>query len=162
MLAFPPFNALLIDRTGEISHLGQGSGCHPASEIALSRALTEAVQVRTTYIAGSREDILHQDYDRATLDARARSARFLMRPAVTMRRFGAVGSRDFEDLETEVAWIVERLRAAGIGQVATVDLTHAELGVPVARVVVPGLEGSDHIPDYSPGARARAIEREMQ
>ena len=48
------FQAMAIDRTEEIAHVGFGAGCHPASEIALLRALTEAVQVRTTYIAGSR------------------------------------------------------------------------------------------------------------
>ena len=33
-----------------------GYGCHPAREVALSRALTEAAQSRLTHIAGSRDD----------------------------------------------------------------------------------------------------------
>ena len=39
-----------------------GAGCHPSRDIALLRALTEAAQARTTFIAGSRDDmakILH-------------------------------------------------------------------------------------------------------
>jgi ribosomal protein S12 methylthiotransferase accessory factor len=33
-----------------------GAGCHPSSEVALSRAMTEAAQSRLTVIAGSRDD----------------------------------------------------------------------------------------------------------
>jgi YcaO-like protein with predicted kinase domain len=158
----PAFQCLVLDRTGEISHLGQGSGCHPTAEIALLRALTEAVQVRTTYIVGSREDIRHEDYFRDTLDARMKSARLLMRPVDTMRDFGALSSFLFDDLRAEVHWILGRLQSAGIRQAVAVDLTRPEFGVPVVRVVVPGLEGSDHIPDYTPGERARAAEHEPQ
>jgi ribosomal protein S12 methylthiotransferase accessory factor len=155
-IGVPAFQCVVLDRTGEISHLGQGSGCHPSAEIALMRALTEAVQVRTTYIVGSREDIRHDDYFRETLDARTKSARFMMRPVATMRDFRKVPSSDFEDLRAEVDWIVDSLKSAGIRQVVAVDLTRPEFGVPVVRVVIPGLEGSDHLPDYTPGERARA------
>ena len=71
--------------------------------------------------------------------------------------FGAVID---DDLGDEVDWILDRLGSAGIGQVVAVDLTRPEIGVPVVRVVVPGLEGSDHLPDYTAGERARAVERE--
>lgn len=157
----PAFQCVLLDRTGEIGHLGQGSGCHPAAEVALLRALTEAVQVRTTYIVGSREDIRHDDYFRETLDARTKAARFMMRPVGTMRDFRKVPSSNFEDLRTEVDWIVDSLKSAGIRQVVAVDLTRPEFGVPVVRVVIPGLEGSDHLPDYTPGERARAAEHDL-
>jgi YcaO-like protein with predicted kinase domain len=155
----PAFQCLVSDATGEISHIGQGSGCHPAADVALLRALTEAVQVRTTYIVGSREDIEHADYQPLTLEGRNRSARALMRPVDSMLDFASIDSFDFADLKAEVDWIVERLRGAGIRQVIAVDLTQPEFGVPVVRVVVPGLEGSDHLTDYSPGLRARALER---
>lgn len=161
-IGVPAFLCLVLDRMGEISHLGQGSGCHPASEIALLRALTEAVQVRTTYIVGSREDIRHDDYRRETLDARKKSAQFLMRPVESMRDFGALPSHVFDDLGTEVDWVVGCLESAGIRQAVAVDLTRPEFGVPVVRVVIPGLEGSDHLPDYVPGERARAAEQEPQ
>lgn len=154
------FQCLVVDRLGEIGHLGQGSGCHPVAAVALARALTEAVQVRTTYIVGSREDIRRTDYHPTTLDERTRSARYLMRPVGAMRAFRSAPSCDFEDLQAEIAWIGERLAAAGIRQAVAVDLTRPEFGVPVVRVVIPGLEGSDHLPDYAPGARARAAERE--
>ena len=39
----PAFQCLVMDRTGEISHVGHGAGCHPTRGIAPLRALTEAV-----------------------------------------------------------------------------------------------------------------------
>jgi len=153
----PAFQCLLMDRTGEIGPLGQGAGCHPTREVALLRALTEAAQVRTTYIVGSREDIERADYLPTTLDARAQGARAMMRPVQRMRDFRTIGHFAFEDFETEVAWIVDRLTLAGIRQTIVVDLAHPGLDVAVVRAVIPGLEGSDHHTSYVPGSRAKAI-----
>jgi ribosomal protein S12 methylthiotransferase accessory factor len=38
-----------------------------------------------------------------------------------------------------------------------VNLTKPEFGLPVVRVLIPGLEGTDHAPGYVPGVRGRAI-----
>jgi len=153
----PAFQCLLADRTGEIEHLGQGAGCHPMREVALLRALTEAVQVRTTYIVGSREDISSSDYLRSTLEARLRSAAALMRAVPRSRSFQETPRVWFEDFEAEVAWLLERLAGAGVRQALMVDLTRPEFGIPVVRAVIPGLEGSDHHAGYVPGPRARAV-----
>ena len=46
----------------------------------------------------------------------------------------------------------------GIDQVIAVDLGKEALGLPVVRVVVPGLEGpNDGVGGYTPGARARRL-----
>ena len=43
------------------------------------------------------------------------------------------------------SWELERLREAGIDEVGVVDLSLPEFGIPVVRVVVPGLEAPcDH------------------
>jgi YcaO-like protein with predicted kinase domain len=155
----PAFQCFAVDRTGEIGHVGIGSGCHPTGKIALLRAMTEAAQVRTTYIVGSREDIQHADYQATTLSAQNARVRALMRPAGRRRDFASIGSFDFETFEAEVAWLLERLRSTGIGQAIAVDLTRPEFGIPVMRMVVPGLEGFDHNPAaYEPGMRARALQ----
>ena len=153
----PAFQCLAVDRTGEIRHVGHGAGCHPTREIALLRALTEAVQVRTTYIVGSREDIEHADYQHAALERRLRRAQALMRPVDRMRDFNAIDPLVFDNCEAEVSWLLTRLRAAGVQQAIAVDLTRSEFSVSVVRVVIPGLEGSDHHANYVPGARARAV-----
>ncbi len=153
----PAYQCLAVDSTGEIRHVGHGAGCHPTREVALLRALTEAVQVRTTYIVGSREDISHEDYRLTTLDARLRRAGAAMRPVDRMRDFAVAGRFTFDSFDAEVSWLVERLKAAGIRQAIVVDLTRAEIGIPVVRIVIPGLEGSDHHAGYVPGRRARAM-----
>jgi YcaO-like protein with predicted kinase domain len=157
-VAVPAFECMAVDRTSEIGHVGKGAGCHPTRDIALLRALTEAVQVRTTYIIGSREDIRHADYRPQNLDSRNRHARSLMRSIERMRDYQSVIRCDFDTFEAELAWILERLRGAGIQQAIAVDLSRSEIGASVVRVVVPGLEGSDHLPDYVPGARAQAVQ----
>lgn len=151
------FICLALDRRAEIAHVGQGAGCHAVREIALMRALTEAVQVRTTYIVGSREDIEPADYATETLAGRARRARALLGAGPPARDFAEVPSRDFDSFEAEVAWLLDRLAGAGIRQAIAVDLSRPEIGLAVVRVAVPGLEGSDHHSGYSPGPRARAL-----
>ena len=59
--------------------------------------------------------------------------------------------------EEDIAWEVERLREVGVTQVVAVDLTKSEFGIPVVRVIIPGLEGMDHSPKYVPGERARKL-----
>jgi YcaO-like protein with predicted kinase domain len=155
----PAFQCFVADRTGEMGHVGVGAGCHPTRRIALRRATTEAAQVRTTYIVGSREDIRHSDYHLAALAAKRERARAMMRAVARPRDFASVESFDFDSFEAEVAWIVERLKSAGIRQAIAVDLTRSEFGIPVVRVIAPGLEGFDHFPaHYAPGARARALQ----
>jgi len=109
----------------------QGFGAHLLPEIAIARALTEAAQTRLTYIAGGRDDFFPFDYERATDPEMVR--------AMWRRRSGdAVDARD-----------LPRFVSGGLGEdldllcglcesVIAVELTLPELGVPVAKVLVPG------------------------
>jgi YcaO-like protein with predicted kinase domain len=132
-----------------------GSGCHPARAIALLRALLEAVQSRLTFIAGSRDDNFYDDYDRLfdptnALAARARVAE------ESVVSFDSLPDARHETFLEDVEYELDGLRAAGIAEAVVFDLTRAELGLPVVRVVVPGLEGVSTKPDYVAGRRARA------
>ena len=120
------------------------------------RALTEAVQVRITYIIGSREDLLPYDYTQPAITVKLRNARSLMDTQGPRCDFRKVPTQYFEIFEDEVRWMLGKLQSAGAAQVVFVDLTQPELQLPVVRVVIPGLEGSDHHDSYVPGARARA------
>lgn len=74
------------------------------------------------------------------------------------------GRRDFRQIPTfesetfadDLAWMLARLRSAGIKEVVAIDLTRPDLGIPVARLVIPGLEGADDHDRYVPGPRALA------
>jgi ribosomal protein S12 methylthiotransferase accessory factor len=113
----------------------QGFGAHWRPEIAIARALTEAAQTRLTYIAGARDDFFPFDYARAT-DPAVLSALW--------QRFSAPCDEPvaFDDLPhlavRSLGDALERL-VVGRRQVIAVDLTHPTLGVPVAKVIVPGL-----------------------
>lgn len=134
-----------------------GSGCHPRREIALLRALTEAAQGRVTLIAGARDDLGAALYDGA--DALARLERFQARArsSSATRPFQATPTYDAQTFEEDVAHELQQLESRGLCQVVMVDLSRADLGIPVVRVVVPGLEGIAEAPGYVPGTRARRL-----
>jgi ribosomal protein S12 methylthiotransferase accessory factor len=69
--------------------------------------------------------------------------------------FGEVANFTVDDLARDLRWELERLRSPGVGRVVAVDLTRSEFGIPVVRVVIPGLEGDIRHPHYVPGPRAR-------
>lgn len=133
-----------------------GMGCHPAREIALLRALTEAAQSRLTFISGGRDDLSRAEYDHF-LDAKVHAVwRSRIEQPRPQHDFRDVATWQAATFEEDVAWELERLEAVGVRQVAVVDLTKSEFGIPVVRVVIPGLEGLDHSAKFVPGERARA------
>jgi YcaO-like protein with predicted kinase domain len=116
----------------------QGFGAHLVPEVAIARALTEAAQTRLTYIAGARDDFFPADYARATdrevlLDLWERLAAPCDEPAM----FDELPRFDTPSIGVALADLVERVTTGG-AQVIAVDLTHPAIGVPVAKVLVPG------------------------
>ena len=81
------------------------------------------------------------------------------RSSSAARNFRSAANTEHESSEAQVAWLLDRLRSIGLKQAVAVDLTRPEFGIPVARIVVPGLEGSDHHhAQYAPGPRAGTVE----
>jgi len=153
------FTCLVLGRDDDGADPEFAAGCHPARGIALLRALTEAAQARTTYIAGSRDDFWAEDYTPAQRARRLRECRSLMAADAATRGFHEVPTRDQDSIDADVTWALEHLRAVGIRQAVAVNLTKPELGIPVVRVLIPGLEGLDdgERGKYVPGPRARAV-----
>lgn len=133
-----------------------GSGCHPAREVALLRALTEAAQSRTSCISGSRDDLFRTMYERASNPEPLEVLRGRLAADTAHRNFHDVPTFEGETLEHDLAWEIERLKAVGVERVIVVDLTKPEFGIPVARVIVPGLEARGVVPNCQYGRRARA------
>ncbi len=157
------FLATIMDREENRLRLlypSVGTGCHPARHIALLRALTEAAQSRLTFIAGSRDDAIRSKYERSRDPDSQQTYRAQLEATPPVRSFLDVPTRDTETFNDDIAWELERLHSAGIGRVIVVDLTKPVFRLPVARVVVPGLEGSDHVPGYALGARAQGLLKE--
>jgi YcaO-like protein with predicted kinase domain len=132
-----------------------GAGCHPRPAVALMRALLEAVQARLTFIAGSRDDIGSELYESARRERRRREALRWVSEPTTPRPWTTLPDRGAPTVGAEMEACLGALAARDLRHVAAVDLTRAEIGVPVVRVLVGGLEGPIDAPDYAPGTRAR-------
>jgi ribosomal protein S12 methylthiotransferase accessory factor len=118
-----------------------GYGCHATHRIALLRAMTEAIQTRLTIISGSRDDLAETHYRRQVQPVERPQFDWLQAPG-PLRSFRETPECDAATFDEEITWKLERLRAAGIERVVVVDLTKPELGLPVVRLVVPGLESA--------------------
>ncbi|WP_299860295.1 YcaO-like family protein [uncultured Roseobacter sp.] len=152
------FHCLITDMLVENGHSGSGAGTHPSSKIALLRALTEAVQVRTNYITGARDDLRHDEYTPKGIAEKNRYAKRLMSaPSPNLTPFEAVPSNAFDTLEEDLDWVLERLMGVGVTEVIDVDLTKPAFDIPVHRIVIPGLEGPHDHDDYCPGERAHRV-----
>jgi len=141
-IRIPSFRCLVADAHPDPLRrmcVAYGSGCHLSREVALLRAMTEAAQSRLTLIAGTRDDLLAADYER------------LLEPVVTGQLSSLLrepGLRNFNDspqietscFEDDIAEELKTVQAAGIEQVIAVDLTIPQIGIPVVKVVVPGLK----------------------
>ncbi len=139
-----------------------GMGTHTTREIALLRALTEAVQSRLTLIAGSRDDIGREHYQRGHQIELIRRIRSEARDFPSERSFQSVPTFPHATFNDDIRCQIEHLQAVGINSLIAVDLTKSELRIPVVRVIIPGLELIGELDDYFPGARAQALLRELE
>jgi len=117
-----------------------GMGSHTSAQIAVLRALTEVAQSRLTQIHGAREDTDTADVRKMIgYDRTKRLNRHWFADGDTIE-FAAMPSFDSDDFLTDINHVTDRLSTAGLSRVVVVDLTRPEIGIPVVRVVVPGLE----------------------
>nr|WP_289852097.1 YcaO-like family protein [Rhizobium sp. SSA_523] len=116
--------------------LGCGAGLQP--ELAASRAISEAVQSRMTFIAGARDDLLPALFEDAAdtdileaLDVPVRIA------LASLPSWNAAGAAD------ALKFTIQRLSDRGIDRLYAVDLAPDWLPASVVKVVVPQLESPD-------------------
>lgn len=155
----PAFECHIVDEKPNALrslYANAGMGCHLTREIALLRALTEAAQGRLTRISSSRDDIRRDQYEEAQdPDVLAKQRREILEQPMRVR-FRDVPSHHADTFEEDVAMALRQLRQIGITQVLAVDLTREEFGIPVVRVIIPGLEPTYNTAGYVPGPRAIA------
>ena len=122
----------------DIPNVWRGSGCHPDPAVALSRALTEAAQSRSTYISGARDDI--------PVFAGAATAVAIFEsfeePAGE-RRLDELPDLSTASVAADLEAVAARLASLGL-ELFWVDLTRADFGVPVIAAFVPGLLDPSH------------------
>ncbi len=149
-IAVPVFLATIVGQHEESLVTGKpagGVGCHPNRIIACQRAILEAAQSRVTRIAGSRDDLVAEIFTPVrTQVAEDRP----LRPFTEGPDFGS------DSVEDNLEFLLSRLEAVGVRQVLAVDLTRKDVGIPIIRTIIPGLEGPPG--DLCElGRRARAV-----
>ncbi len=139
--AVPVYMAYLYDRDpGDGMGTYRGYGAHLDPEVAMSRAITESVQGRANYIAGSRDDAFRHGYAafQRFPSATVLSTFARMEATVDARNRLSEATPTFEG-DTQLA--LRKLRAAGLDQVIVVDLSRKDFPINVVKVIVPRLEG---------------------
>lgn len=122
------------------SLLVTGMGTHTTPEIAILRSITEVAQSRLTQIHGAREDTVVADMRRQIgYERTKRFNGYWFRENGTIP-FVELPTEPSDDLLTDIRHVCDTLVSAGYERVIVTDLTRPDIGVPVVRVVVPGLE----------------------
>jgi YcaO-like protein with predicted kinase domain len=111
-----------------------GYGCHPCSEVAVSRALTEAGQALLAVVQGAR-DSFNED-PLPGRPAAQQAALAALQPA-PLHPFVSIPDFRSTDLRRDLDHVLGALACGGFSSVLAFDLTRRDLGVPVVRVRVP-------------------------
>lgn len=118
-----------------------GIGTHLNPEVAAMKALLEVAQSRLTQIHGAREDTVQAEHSRKLGYERMKRINKMWLtesgPSVTI---GDMPALDTDDIFDDLQIVRSKLNSRGLSKTVVVDLTRKELGVPVVRVIVPGLE----------------------
>ena len=144
----PYFMAVVAEsKTINPIYVSVGYGCHPLKEIALTRAVCEALQSRLSFIHGGRDDLVNRynRFKRASGKNRARYADHLLAQVSrngSLLRFGAIPdlSRVATDLPSALNVLIDTLARNGFKHVLRVVYTPPHLPLQVLRVLVPRLE----------------------
>ncbi|HET6764176.1 MAG TPA: YcaO-like family protein, partial [Longimicrobiaceae bacterium] len=155
----PTYMSYIYDDENRHVGVAGGAGTHLDPAIAMIRALTESVQTRVVYISGSRDDIFrHDSHQFKAKDSLAWLERLESVPETADARDRV--SESTSTFQGDVAAVIAKLEAVGLREVYMLDLTQEEIGVPVVRIWVPGLEGfASNL--YTAGPRATAFCRSV-
>ena len=133
----PSFLATITDLT-HVHAVGAyfGSGTHLSAEVAISRAITEAIQSRLTFISGSRDNLYPSVYNdvhrNAIYDIKKRDST----PLKLNPLLNVTIPNNFTQCIQE---LLHRLKHAGFNQVIVFNHTKADIDIPVVHVFIPGL-----------------------
>lgn len=121
--------------------LTMGIGTHLNPNIAIIRALSEVAQSRATQIHGTREDTVRADFMRkAGYERMKRINKHWFDDSGENRRFDELKDLSSNDISKDIKTILKLLDAVGCNDAYFVDLTREEIGIPVVRVIIPGME----------------------
>ena len=130
--------------------LAIGVGTHLDPEIAAVREITEVAQSRATHKQGVKVNAKLQKATREMGYEKIKRLNRLWYSDLDRK----VNLNDMEDGSTDyvlddIEVVLDRLMNAGFEMAIVSDLTRPEVGVPVVRVIIPGMECSTMDPDRS-------------
>jgi len=137
-LGIPVIKALLGGDIDESLSVYEGFGCHHNPEIALNRAITEAVQARAVIISGCREDITTSTYNKT--NSEYKSFKILSQTAYIDNFSLVVPQTSFKSLNQSIDEIHQLLDDSGFTPFFYKLTTSEDSPFEVLKVVVPGLE----------------------
>lgn len=148
LFGIPFFAATVIDhQTEDPLYINGGFGCHTLREIALNRAVAEALQSRLTFIHGGRDDLI-QDYLRFSglsfqqrRDTFERAVR-QVKAASGSIHFEAIPYPDwsFHSLEQYLHHLLDLLHARGIDHALSVAFMPDGAPLQVVKIIIPKME----------------------
>lgn len=153
-IGIPVACALLGPKQLDASHLRRvdvtlGAGAGLSLAAAAIRAVTEAAQSRMTFIAGARDDLLPDLYQRPLPNEHKVAFRHEVTTPLKVELPIGV-----ETAETALAYVLAQLQRAGQQRLYSIDLAPPWLPVSVVKVVAPDLENPEGERRSRYGARA--------
>jgi ribosomal protein S12 methylthiotransferase accessory factor len=144
----PYFMAVVAEKDSrDPIYVSVGYGCHPWKDIAVTRAVCEALQSRLSFIHGGRDDLLNRHKRFARLSRKARMAYAENLLAKVSRNGSLIQFSDLPDrsgsatnLESALVVMTNALARNGFARVLRVIYTPSSFPLHVVRVLVPGLE----------------------
>ena len=118
-----------------------GVGTHLNPEIAAIRALSEVAQSRATQIHGTREDTVRADFMRkAGYENMKRTNKAYFVEEDEKINLSDIENKITGSIKKDIEVSIEEVQKAGLDKVIYYDLTREEIGVNVARVIIPKAE----------------------
>jgi ribosomal protein S12 methylthiotransferase accessory factor len=130
-LGLPAFVAISRERPERQGDLILGAGAHLDAAAALTKAVTEINQMIPGFVNGRPRRILSEEPG-------AEDSYLIPDPSLPARCAKDYPLTPSEDLRADVEACLDRARRSGL-EVLVVDQTRADVGLPVVRVVAPGL-----------------------
>jgi thioglycine synthase len=147
-IGIPTFVASSIEWIAhDYGYFAKGYGTHPDARFALIRAITEVSQTRAANIQGARDDLKKIQYKEDD-EIYKRKWQF-MRTSLSLTKqknnnniikFSEIKTYVNEDILEDINIILYNLKIARLKRAIIVDLTNPNIGIPVVRAIIPGLE----------------------
>jgi thioglycine synthase len=145
-IGIPTFVASSIEWVSDsYGYFSKGFGTNPDARIALIRAITEVSQTRAVNIQGARDDLRKIQYKQND-EIYKRKWQFIAASSLSKKnsnktiKFSEIRTYVNTDILKDIKLILNRLKNAKLKRAIIVDLTNPNVGIPVVRSIVPGLE----------------------